>query len=64
MASDFDNSNQIIVNKLDKVIELLERLPDKDEDIFLAKSDLLRHLIDEAKSNSPSSDWKQELDEL
>jgi len=55
-----------IAQKLDRIIELLEKLSDEDGDKILVKSGILKDILDEAKTSSspPSSDWQKELDSL
>jgi hypothetical protein len=56
-----------IIQKLDKIIELLEVVSDEDEDkilLELAEGGVFKQLLDEAKMNSSSSDWQKELEDI
>ncbi len=56
-----------IIQKLDKIIDLLEVVSDEDEDkilLELAEKGFFKQLLDEAMMNPSASDWEKELEDI
>lgn len=49
---------------METVMENLLNRESEPEDAILAASGILQRLVDQARRESPSRDWEQELDEL
>ncbi len=59
-----DTDSKKILQKMDKIIGLLEKMDDQTEDTFLSKSGFLKWLTNESNLSGSSLDWQKELDEL
>jgi hypothetical protein len=50
--------------QIELIIDNLLNREEEPEDAILAASGILKQLIAQARQESPSADWEQELDEL